>query len=422
LAASLTAGCYQPIVSGGELRPDALETVLERAERARGIRSTSPADVRVVTSAQLSEVVQRTMMSGWDDGEIARYEESLVTVGLWPRGRRVADEITAMMSTEAIGLYGPEERALYVVSDPSIPMRVRFASAVAGRDFVREYALAHEIVHMLQHEAYPGLFAAILQIRDSDDASWAAQAAIEGDAVRYGFAAMTESLPPPPARDFAASLAAAADNGPMAEHPRLIREGVVFPYARGYALATLEAELLLANPPASTEQALHASKRGEPFTALVLSQRPLPSGCERLWTNSVGELGFSILLRDHGASPDAGAWNGWDGDRYLAARCNGAREFMWLTTWDSESDAAEFADAYRAVAAEVAVEAGLMGTPVVEADGRDVLVYTPALAAYAREERGAAVRNRVTTLAEAFGSASLAQPAAALTPGSVPKR
>ena len=411
LVSILPAGCYQPIVSGGELRPEALETVLERTERARGIRATSRADVRVVTSEQLSAVVQRTMLSGWDDEEIAGYEESLVIVGLWPAGRGIADEMTDMMSTEAIGLYVPEERALYVVADPSIPLGVRFASAIAGRDFVREYALAHEIVHMLQHDAYPELFSAILRIRDSDDASWAAQAAIEGDAVRYGFAAMTADLSPPPARDFAATLEAAAEKGPMAKHPRLIREGVVFPYARGYAMATLEAELLLARPPASTEQALHTSKRGEPFTAVVLSDRTLPDGCQRLWSNSAGELGLSILLRDHAAAPDPKAWQGWDGDRYLAARCDGAREFFWLTTWDSEADAGEFADAYRAIAPAIAAHAGIAAAPAVEVDGRDVLVSTPGLDAYAKAERGAATRNRVATLAEAFGSVSLAQPA-----------
>ena len=36
-------------------------------------------------------------------------------------------------------------------------------------------------------------------------------------------------------------------------------------------------------------------------------------------------------------------WEGWNGDRYLAARCGGRRELLWLTVWDSEADAAEFA-------------------------------------------------------------------------------
>jgi hypothetical protein len=392
------AGCYQPIVDHGVLRPSALDAVLARTERARGIHADRPVAVHVVSAAELGGKVRAAMLVPWQDDELARYQESLVTVGLWPPERDLVDEMTATLGAEAVGLYVPEDRALYVVSDPAVPLRVRLVSAIARRDLVREYALAHELVHFLQHDAYPKLFADIVAIKDDDDAVWAAQAAIEGDAVRYGCAALQAAARAPSPVDFHAQLEQAVAGGPMSREPGLIREGILFPYGYGYRLSIMEATDLLERPPASTEQALHLDKRRDAFTVLRLpGPHSLPAGCEVVWGNSVGELGLSILFRDLSPSPDPRVWEGWDGDRYVAARCNGIRELAWLTSWDSESDAEEFASGYRAVARAAAARAQLQAVPQVQTRGTDAVVFTPRLERFAHDALAHAERQRVRT-------------------------
>jgi hypothetical protein len=242
-----------------------------------------------------------------------------------------------------------------------------------------------------------------MRVKDSDDAVWAAQAAIEGDAVRYSFAALGSAAPPPPS-DFHALLEKAVADRPLAKQPRLIRDAILFPYGYGYRLSMLEATLLLDHPPASTEQALHLEKRHEPFTVFDLPSLADASRCTPDWENSVGELGLSMLLRDLAPAPDPRAWEGWDGDRYVAARCAGTHAFVWLTSWDSEDDAGEFADAYRAIAPAITARAALGGAPSVTVRGREVLLSTPELAAYAHDALARATRRRASTLDEAFAA------------------
>jgi len=90
-------------------------------------------------------------------------------------------------------------------------------------------------------------------------------------------------------------------------------------------------------------------------------------------------------------------WEGWNGDRFLTARCNEQGEFVWLTTWDSEADAAEFANGYRVIAESVRERAGLDGISVDQL-GRDVVVYTDGLEVVGPLATFFARRARVSTL------------------------
>ena len=83
----------------------------------------------------------------------------------------------------------------------------------------------------------------------------------------------------------------------------------------------------------------------------------LPAGCRTLQRNTVGELQISVLFRDLSKDPDPAIWEGWNGDRYLVADCEGRTEWVWWTAWDSAADAAEFADAYFELAPAVAARA-----------------------------------------------------------------
>jgi hypothetical protein len=142
---------------------------------------------------------------------------------------------------------------------------------------------------------------------------------------------------------------------------------------------------------------LHTAKRYEPFTLFRLPDPASPpAGCTLEWENSVGELGLSMLFNDLSPAPDPHAWQGWDGDRYAAWQCSGRRAFVWLTSWDSDGDAQEFADAYRAIAPAVGARAELTAEPQADVHGHEVVLFTPELADYASEvhgKRGTAARS-----------------------------
>ena len=235
-------------------------------------------------------------------------------------------------------------------------------------------------------------------------AAIAAQSAFEGDAMYFGMLSMGVGPLPQP-ETFDAEFQAALDDSSdaLAAAPALLRGLVGFPYAQGYRLAALEGVHLLEDPPASTEQAMHAERRREPFSAFDLEgvSAMLPDGCEAVTENTVGELQLSILLQDLAVEEVAPeVWEGWDGDRYLAARCTNGPALLWLTSWDSGDDAEEFARAYARLASTLVARVGFAEPLRVHRRGREVVIWSASWAGVADSLDGHVARARVRSLSE----------------------
>jgi hypothetical protein len=386
LALASPIGCAYGLVAGGEIRPVAFEAVLDRTMQARQLFVSEPPLARVATPDDLIVVVEEALAEQWPEESVRAYEAGLVTMGLWPRGRDLRDETVAVFSSEVAGLYVPATETIYVVEGTRSPLSLRLLSFVSRRDFLTEFVLSHEIVHLLQHVAYPELIDPAFQRIDQDDLDRAIQAALEGDALRYGYEAMGAGIDSLPTDAFTESFEEdVAENAGEAleDAPALLRLTLAFPYAAGLPLSVAEGRGLLDRPPASTEQAMHPERRREPF--LVFALRPLrarlPEGCTFLHENTVGELHLSVLFRD-------------------LAQCGARLEFVWLTAWDREGDAEEFAEAYAGIAPAVADRAGHDAPPELTRSGREVSVATPALRDLARELGAGAARKRVVDVAE----------------------
>jgi hypothetical protein len=414
---ALIAGCSTSQVEDGAPRHDSLESIVRSVEVTRGVRAKRPIDARIVTPEEMRQVIADLLASQRSSEEIAAYEYGLATVGLWPRDRPLVDEYLGVMGEEVSGLYVPERSALFIVNEVSVPFSVWLVSALAQRDFSAEFVLSHELVHLLQHQEHPGLFEPE-ELTDQDDAALALQAAFEGEAMFYGMLSLGGPLPEPAELGDAYALAPVDEDGALANAPALIRGLLGFPYLEGYRLAWQEGPELLSDPPASTEQVMQGGQH-ESFEVFDLSavSESLPDGCEAVHENTVGALQLSILFGEFSGessrespgelsteSNEESAWLGWDGDRYLAARCGGNPALLWLSSWDSEEDAFEFAVAYRHIAPEVASRAGLAELPTISLAGRLVTVQSPELAlrdgspGSALEEQVA--RTRVTSLEE----------------------
>jgi len=107
------------------------------------------------------------------------------------------------------------------------------------------------------------------------------------------------------------------------------------------------------DPPLTTEQVLHPERYIHRDLPVRIVPPDKPAGREILLQNTLGELGVRIVLESHlGKDWPRAAAVGWDGDRILLL-ANGDDDpiLAWLTTWDTEPDAAEFADAAKAMLA-----------------------------------------------------------------------
>jgi hypothetical protein len=362
----------------------------------------------VIDQAKVPERLRVALEAGLSKDEISAYQDALVAVGLWPEGTDLVDEYLSVAKEEVIGFYVPQDRVLYIVRDAPIPFWGRVLSFLVRRDAVREMVIGHELIHALQHQNHPDLVEHDRFLKDQDDLGSALQATIEGDATFFSLAVPDPPIPPSDPTEFREEMeqdTSGRSEGALAGAPALLREGLYFPYAWGYALSFREQGALLDDPPVSTEQVMHPERRHEPFVTLDLGagRKLLPANCKFVHENGVGEFGLSVLLKDlapRDAPPDPTAWEGWNGDRYLVARCDGQRELLWLTLWDSEQDAQEFEAAYRNVAAGLCARAGYPVPPALTRRGSEVLIVSPGLASVAKAIASAARRGQVSTLRE----------------------
>jgi hypothetical protein len=429
LAAAALLGCMAP-------RRVGFEEMLERTAETRGLHVPAEIHYQVVTAKQLAEMRAALILESVPEETLRRHFDALVALGLWPREVGFRDAMAEYGST-VDGFYLPARHTIFVRPDPPATQAWREISRILGRDVVYEMLTAHEIVHALQHAAHPELFDPGALPPNQSDVALALGTAIEGDATLYGFEAagvrelipawlyteVYEELEPPPE---------------VARLPALARYEMGFKYVKGYSLATTEGADLLERPPLSTEQVMHPEKRREAFLAIDLSglQSVLPPDCSFECEDTVGEFGISVLLREVGAAIPASTWRamapknyqvadaagldarelqeyvppelsaGWDGDRYLTARCGDHVEFVWLSAWDSDRDAAQFAEAYGLIAGGVRVRGELAAEPVVLRRGREVVIATPRLLEAGEAATALARTRRVASLAEIRGPAS----------------
>jgi hypothetical protein len=178
----------------------------------------------------------------------------------------------------------------------------------------------------------------------------------------------------------------------------------MFPYTYGYRLAYHEGQKVLESPPASTEQVIHIqSGRRRAFLAIDLSDFATlleTMGCRVLYQDTMGELVVSLWLRSLDSTTDPSVWEGWDGDRWIAAECANSREVAWFTSWDTEQDAYEFERKFHVIAADFQKRANLKSPLAAERHGGEVVVTSGGLWPQIGQLKRLASRARVTTRAE----------------------
>jgi hypothetical protein len=273
---------------------------------------------------------------------------------LVPPGYDILQKSTEMIEGNVAGVYDPDADRFYVVR----------GVAGDGADF--KVTVAHELIHAYRDVDKDYWPRTLRLMKTNNDEAQALRFLVEGDATLLGFA-MASNAGEPQVDMFArapktdAMLEEAIASPELADFPLVLKETLMVPYIEGAAFAGAifqaggkEAlDKAFDRPPRSTEQALHPEKYltkpdeptefegGDPTSALG-------DGWRLKHTDVFGEFDVRLLFAEKLGRPRARAVAaGWDGNRYWLCEKEGATAFFGtVTVWDTEADAAEFAQAW----------------------------------------------------------------------------
>jgi hypothetical protein len=326
---------------------DEADAIAEKVSRLRGLPIKRPIKRGVMSKEQITKRLLSRVNQEYQPDEIAGEELAMKRLGLLPPDADYLDMVIRLLTDQIAGFYDPWEQQLYIADWISL-----------GRDAI----MAHEIDHALQDQHF-NLRKWMAADRKNADATIARQALVEGD----GLALMIEfssPMPVPWGQDgFINSVTSMMWLGmaTLGDVPLVLKEVLVFPYLSGIQFV---AELrktrpwsavdeVYRKPPLSSEHIMHphtyaAYERPDEVRAATPAAL---KGHKQRYQNVLGQLGVSVLLRQHKVADTTAriAAAGWGGDRFAVYTPPGAPDrtgasatAVLYTTWDSEVDAVEF--------------------------------------------------------------------------------
>lgn len=356
-------------------------------KRSVPVARQTPEDLGRYIDSQMSDVVPEAL-----DEHFGKLVKRL---GLYrgPELGNLSDTMRGVMTSQVAAYYDPAAERIFVLGNSTSELE-------------QGLVYAHELYHALQDQ-YFDLEAYVPddQALDADQAL-ARSAVVEGEATflhTLWVVRNTTRITPPRAllepviqmqanleiadlRAMVESTGSSAASG-MDDVPPFILETLLGNYMKGAAFVFAvhekgwpEVEKLYREyPPQSTEQILHPEKWFAREGAATItwpdfgSERVLRDW-ELLDQDSLGEFQWRIIFEVQEQADGDEAAAGWNGDRYAVFKRKGSDETLMLlrTSWDSDQEATQFADAYRRL---LAVKyAGSTESTGVEQKGSDVFI------------------------------------------------
>lgn len=365
--------------SNGALAADAVQLKRVEAETAQRrrlpFREDVPADV--MTVADLKAWFDRYADARKE--ELAKEDRFYHRTNILPPTTSTAEAYKGFIGDFVGGVYDDANKRMILVSDYAWWSKLQqdAIGALTGIDWAYEVFLSHELVHALQDQHFDlgdmlrgGIY------DDNDDAAFVRKTILETDANVVGMSHFLGMDLEQLATRKAFFLFLRYNNllsGPLmmalsGRTPSYFAKQSFAQYELG--LSFIETKLdnggmnalsrsYLRQPgtpgalPESSEQLLWPRKmRAEsldppkPIARLDAAPASLPES-KLVITNVFGALSFRHWLeRLRGPLEANGVADGWGGDRWDIVDDGGHSVLIWRTTWDSESDAREFVDAY----------------------------------------------------------------------------
>ncbi|HYX23121.1 MAG TPA: hypothetical protein VFC23_03125, partial [Thermoanaerobaculia bacterium] len=338
-----------------------MQTLLAAAERYRGLHARAPIPAGTLEEAGLKKKLLESMRQHLKPESLRAAEASLKAFGLIPETMDLARYLPELLTSQVAGYYDTERKYLAMV-------RRGGAAGKEGADD-DDMVLVHELTHALQDQSFD------LENLEKDDdplsdAGTAVTALVEGDATltMIDYQAQTSLEKTPGADRLISSLLADPDKlaqsmpdlpgaGQFAQAPEWLRDNLLFGYLQGMtfcmSVRSRGGQKLLdyaftTDPPRSTEQILHPEKwhthRDDPVVVHLPDLAADLPGYRKAAEGGMGELSIRSLLHAGGVEWEraGAAAEGWGGDRFAVyEKQGGGRLLVWVSEWDTETDAQE---------------------------------------------------------------------------------
>jgi hypothetical protein len=389
--------CGAPVHAAEAADPFATAARIQKdVAELRGLPFKQAVPMEKQTPDVLGRLMDKEMAEAVPAAMAQHFDKIVRRLGLY-RGPEIPD-YKAMMRTvitsQVAAYYDPDTRRVYLLAE-------------GDGDLEQGIVISHELYHALQDQYFNLNDYMSPKLKLNQDQEMARNAMVEGEATYlhtlWGIRQMLNGVAPPralvqPAIQMQANISvadlremvggSAADTAELDAIPPFILEVMMGNYLKGAAFVFAVQEqgwgavekLYKEYPPQSTEQILHPEKwvaRENPATFAWgdPGKEAALKDWELLDDDVVGEIQWRIIFNEHGLKAEStAASSGWDGDRYAVFKRKGSDETLLLlrTSWDSEAEATQFAEAYRRL---LAVKYEKSGDPVLlEQQGQDVFI------------------------------------------------
>lgn len=406
-AAWATAAGAQP--DPAALEPDPLAEQIQReVAEIRGLPFKQPVRMATQSIEDFGRYLDSRIEQALPPATAQHYGKIVQKLGLY-RGPEIEDGgalMKTVATSQAAAYYDPEEQTFYVLMQ-NMP------------ELMRGTLYAHELYHGLQDQHFDLDGYLHMSARDNPlnaDQQIARQSVVEGEATyvmnlwllksmsgslpthamleplikqqtQIGMESLRASLQQPQAlRMMGSDMQKAAEAAQ--DLPAFILENMLGAYLKGLGFifavqqrGWVDVEKLYREyPPVSTEQILHPEKwfaREEPKEIVwpAFERERRLRDWQVLDQDVIGELQWRSIFKEHDFVTEADAIAaGWNGDRYAVFKHKQSDALLLLlyTSWDSEAEAHEFAEAYtRLLKVKYADRTEATG---LQRRGRDVLI------------------------------------------------
>jgi hypothetical protein len=366
-----------------EDRAAAVETVLARV---RDLPFKHPVPVEEQDKASLKAYLDQSMEKTWDTTG-ALSERAYKVLGLLPRDLEMKSWSSEFMTDQIAGYYDTDTKRYYTIAQ---------GTSDNDKDLPEPFLLAHELTHALEDQHFD-LGATDAKLVNDDDRNLAFHAVCEGSAMDTGVDAAMDAGGFPgtcvsPLLSTMISWLRFVDLANLGdiefddenygtkkldEAPAIVRSELYFPYVRGWTFVNrLRSEYgfgaideALTTPPESSEQILYPDRYVDRLDRPQLVTLPAaPSGFREVQQQTLGLVRMRVLLQSDGDLSDI---DGWDGDRYVLWETPTGDAVGLFTVWDSEREAARFADELEEY---VLPRTGAVGASAIAIEGTRVAV------------------------------------------------
>ena len=316
-------------------------------ERIRGLKFARSVDQKTMARADLRKFISAQLKKDLPV-EPDVYFRVMDALELIDRKPDTLDKLLGLYESQVLAFYDPSTHVYYSLD--KAPEAAGEFTEILGRAVE-----IHELTHALQDQRF-NAGERLEGLRGNSDAQMAYQAVIEGEAMLVMTAAFIEPLGQTldalvKNEELLGMMASMSDmtTGIPDGVPPYFVESMKFPYLEGMQLVIAAyrrdgwagVDALHKNPPASTEQILHPDQFLD--KSKVMSVGPLESPDRSpLVKEKMGEFSWRFLLGDEAAS-------GWGADSVQVVDQGEGKMGVFIdSSWDTEADAREFADAYAA--------------------------------------------------------------------------